>query len=84
MYEFNGVKMYEFNGVVYFVVFYVSAHDCIIQFVDCVSLFQEDFKIHFRNISRIIDCVGCDKCRLWGKLQVKHLQSFTLLICSQM
>ncbi|ELU03769.1 hypothetical protein CAPTEDRAFT_101821 [Capitella teleta] len=31
---------------------------------------KEDFKVHFRNISRIMDCVGCDKCRLWGKLQI--------------
>lgn len=23
----------------------------------------------FRNISMIMDCVGCEKCRLWGKLQ---------------
>jgi hypothetical protein len=23
----------------------------------------------YRNISRIMDCVGCEKCRLWGKLQ---------------
>lgn len=30
---------------------------------------KEDFKTRFRNISRIMDCVGCDKCRLWGKLQ---------------
>ncbi len=30
---------------------------------------KEDFKNRFRNISRIMDCVGCDKCRLWGKLQ---------------
>jgi len=30
---------------------------------------KEDFKSRFRNISRIMDCVGCDKCRLWGKLQ---------------
>lgn len=28
-----------------------------------------DFKTHFRNISGIMDCVGCDKCRLWGKVQ---------------
>jgi hypothetical protein len=27
----------------------------------------------FRNISRVMDCVGCDKCRLWGKLQVTGL-----------
>lgn len=31
---------------------------------------KEDFKIHFRNISKIMDCVGCDKCRLWGKVQI--------------
>lgn len=31
---------------------------------------KEQFKSHFRNVSRIMDCVGCDKCRLWGKLQV--------------
>lgn len=30
---------------------------------------KEDFKVHFRNISGILDCVGCDKCRLWGKVQ---------------
>jgi hypothetical protein len=27
------------------------------------------FKYHFRNISKIMDCVGCEKCRLWGKIQ---------------
>ena len=30
---------------------------------------KDEFKQHFRNVSRIMDCVGCDKCRLWGKLQ---------------
>lgn len=30
---------------------------------------KEDFRNRFRNISRLMDCVGCDKCRLWGKLQ---------------
>lgn len=29
-----------------------------------------EFRDHFRNISRIMDCVGCDKCKLWGKLQI--------------
>lgn len=41
---------------------------------------KDEFKQHFRNISRIMDCVGCDKCKLWGKLQVctliKHLFLF--------
>ncbi|XP_028119101.1 endoplasmic reticulum oxidoreductin-1-like isoform X2 [Camellia sinensis] len=27
----------------------------------------------FRNISALMDCVGCEKCRLWGKLQVLGL-----------
>ncbi|EED16205.1 oxidoreductin [Talaromyces stipitatus ATCC 10500] len=31
---------------------------------------KEDFRQRFRNVSRLMDCVGCDKCRLWGKLQV--------------
>ena len=30
---------------------------------------KEDFKSRFRNVSRVMDCVGCDKCRLWGKVQ---------------
>ena len=29
-----------------------------------------EFREHFKNITRVIDCVGCDKCKLWGKLQV--------------
>jgi len=35
---------------------------------DAVGL-KEDFRSRFRNVSRIMDCVGCDKCRLWGKVQ---------------
>ncbi|XP_014204852.1 ero1-like protein [Copidosoma floridanum] len=37
------------------------------------QVLKEEFKSHFRNISRIMDCVGCDKCKLWGKLQVQGL-----------
>jgi len=32
-----------------------------------------EFQEHFKNITRVIDCVGCDKCKLWGKLQVTGL-----------
>ncbi|KAL1567268.1 Endoplasmic reticulum oxidoreductin-1 [Salvia divinorum] len=28
---------------------------------------------NFRNISGLMDCVGCEKCRLWGKLQILGL-----------
>lgn len=37
------------------------------------NLLKEEFKVHFRNVSRIMDCVGCDKCRLWGKVQISGL-----------
>mmetsp|Transcript_18957 Transcript_18957/g.34332 ORF Transcript_18957/g.34332 Transcript_18957/m.34332 type:complete len:398 (+) Transcript_18957:146-1339(+) len=34
---------------------------------------KEQIKNNFYNISRIIDCVGCEKCRLHGKLQITGL-----------
>ena len=34
---------------------------------------REQFQSKFRNITRIMDCVGCDKCRLWGKVQTLAL-----------
>ncbi|KAI9669318.1 MAG: endoplasmic oxidoreductin-1 [Alyxoria varia] len=34
-----------------------------------LSDLKSDFRNRFRNVSRTMDCVGCDKCRLWGKLQ---------------
>ncbi|XP_023807167.1 ERO1-like protein alpha isoform X1 [Oryzias latipes] len=34
---------------------------------------KEDIRLAFVNISRIMDCVGCFKCRLWGKLQTQGL-----------
>uniref|UniRef100_A0A3P8VY05 ERO1-like protein alpha n=1 Tax=Cynoglossus semilaevis TaxID=244447 RepID=A0A3P8VY05_CYNSE len=34
---------------------------------------KEDIRLSFLNISRIMDCVGCFKCRLWGKLQTQGL-----------
>ncbi|KDQ21603.1 hypothetical protein BOTBODRAFT_50204 [Botryobasidium botryosum FD-172 SS1] len=39
------------------------------------QILKEEFKDHFRNVSRIMDCVGCDKCRLWGKVQVTGVAS---------
>ncbi|CDK28941.1 unnamed protein product [Kuraishia capsulata CBS 1993] len=35
---------------------------------DTISL-KDEFKERFRNVSRIMDCVHCDRCRLWGKVQ---------------
>jgi len=34
-----------------------------------ISGLKAEFRERFRNVSRVMDCVGCDKCRLWGKLQ---------------
>ncbi|KAG7086406.1 hypothetical protein E1B28_002361 [Marasmius oreades] len=34
---------------------------------------KEEFKHHFRNVTRIMDCVDCDQCRLWGKVQTMGL-----------
>lgn len=37
------------------------------------QVLKEEFRQYFINISRIMDCVGCDKCKLWGKLQIQSL-----------
>ncbi|ORY08253.1 endoplasmic reticulum oxidoreductin 1 [Basidiobolus meristosporus CBS 931.73] len=43
-------------------------------FNDAASMvLKEEFKNHFRNVTRIMDCVGCEKCRLWGKIQTTGL-----------
>jgi ERO1-like protein alpha len=34
---------------------------------------RDEIRNNFYNISRIIDCVGCEKCRLHGKLQIYGL-----------
>ena len=38
---------------------------------DEMHALKEAFRAKFRNITLIMDCVSCDKCRLWGKLQVR-------------
>jgi ERO1-like protein alpha len=30
---------------------------------------REQLRFHFQNITGVMDCVGCEKCKLWGKLQ---------------
>ncbi|KAK6463026.1 putative endoplasmic oxidoreductin 1 precursor [Scheffersomyces coipomensis] len=46
------------------------------QLFDTSTLFSEDpllkdeFRARFKNISAIMDCVGCDRCRMWGKIQI--------------
>uniref|UniRef100_A0A8B9L6P7 Endoplasmic reticulum oxidoreductase beta n=1 Tax=Astyanax mexicanus TaxID=7994 RepID=A0A8B9L6P7_ASTMX len=44
---------------------------------------KEEFRLHFKNISRIMDCVGCSKCRLWGKLQTQGLGTALMILFSE-
>lgn len=44
---------------------------------------KEDVRLAFLNISRIMDCVGCFKCRLWGKLQTEGLGAALKILFSE-
>ncbi|XP_035507889.1 ERO1-like protein alpha, partial [Morone saxatilis] len=44
---------------------------------------KEDIRLAFLNISRIMDCVGCFKCRLWGKLQTQGLGTSLKILFSE-
>ncbi|KAJ3264964.1 hypothetical protein HDU77_007053 [Chytriomyces hyalinus] len=62
------------NGIVTTTVSCPPTFDESIMFTDeTAASLKKEFKNHFRNISLIMDCVGCEKCRLWGKLQVTGL-----------
>ncbi|GMM58520.1 ER oxidoreductin [Maudiozyma humilis] len=30
---------------------------------------QDDFRSRFKNVTKIMDCVHCDRCKMWGKVQ---------------
>lgn len=30
---------------------------------------KNEFRSRFKNVTRIMDCVHCDRCKLWGKVQ---------------
>ncbi|KAI6179504.1 Endoplasmic oxidoreductin-1 [Aphelenchoides besseyi] len=47
-------------------------------------LLREEFRQHFMNISRIMDCVDCDKCRLWGKLQTHGMGTALKILFSDL
>ncbi|XP_056134955.1 ERO1-like protein alpha [Lampris incognitus] len=44
---------------------------------------KEDIRLAFMNISRIMDCMGCFKCRLWGKLQTQGLGTALKVLFSE-
>ncbi|OAY80841.1 Endoplasmic reticulum oxidoreductin-1 [Ananas comosus] len=43
---------------------------------------KQQIQKQFRNISALMDCVGCEKCRLWGKLQVLGLGTALKIVFS--
>ena len=44
---------------------------------------RQEFFVKFHNISRVMDCVGCEKCRLWGKLQTLGLGTAIKIVLGQ-
>ena len=44
---------------------------------------KNEFRIRFKNVTSIIDCAACEKCRLWGKLQTHGLGT-ALKVCSKL
>ncbi|KAL3232552.1 Endoplasmic oxidoreductin-1 [Nakaseomyces bracarensis] len=36
---------------------------------DLSTALKDDFRSRFKNVTRIMDCVHCDRCKLWGKVQ---------------
>ena len=34
------------------------------------ELLKLQLQQHFQNMTKAMDCVGCEKCKLWGKLQL--------------
>uniref|UniRef100_A0A8R1IJM4 Endoplasmic reticulum oxidoreductin-1 n=1 Tax=Caenorhabditis japonica TaxID=281687 RepID=A0A8R1IJM4_CAEJA len=45
---------------------------------------REEFRSHFVNISSIMDCVECDKCRLWGKVQTHGMGTALKILFSDL
>lgn len=46
------------------------------EFIDAKEqkrVLEVQFREKFLNVSRIMDCVSCEKCRLWGKIQTMGL-----------
>ncbi|KAI7875420.1 endoplasmic oxidoreductin [Lichtheimia hyalospora FSU 10163] len=70
--------------------------DLINTFSSCPTTFDEstmfqgpdakalkvEFRDHFRNVTSIMDCVGCEKCRLWGKIQTTGLATALKILFS--
>lgn len=36
---------------------------------ELTSEVKDQFRVKFKNVTKLMDCVHCDRCRLWGKVQ---------------
>lgn len=34
------------------------------------ALLEQQLQTAFHNITKLMDCVGCEKCKMWGKVQM--------------
>jgi hypothetical protein len=51
---------------------------------DHENVLRKQLQAHFQNITKVMDCVGCEKCKLWGKLQLlgePNLDMSELYVC---
>ena len=48
---------------------------------DRAQSLKNEFRTRFHNVTSIIDCAACEKCRLWGKLQTQGLGT-ALKVCA--
>ncbi|CAH0491720.1 unnamed protein product [Peronospora farinosa] len=44
---------------------------------------EVQFREKFQNVSRIMDCVTCEMCRLWGKLQIMGLGTAVKILLAE-
>jgi ERO1-like protein beta len=46
------------------------------------DIYLGEYKRHFKNITNLMNCVDCEKCRLWGKLQTQGVGTALKIIFS--
>ena len=59
-----------------------SKHQLYWSIIQEKKTLREEFRTKFRNISRIMDCVTCERCRTWGKLQILGLGTAVKILLS--
>ncbi|KTW30712.1 hypothetical protein T552_00424 [Pneumocystis carinii B80] len=72
--ESNTMTKYKVNKLISKISFIPKLFDEKLMFDTSHNSFaihlKDEFRMRFRNVSKLMDCVSCDKCRLWGKIQI--------------